>query len=232
MGAPEIPSSESAHAAAHRALSISPKASDAVDPEMLASLIEKARDVGQRCDALLAQCQSHEQSVQQASCDLQERLQLGARMLKAFQTQINQIQALFSELQSRQQNAQSAEAQLRQRVAAFEADVDAANKRFDERVEQTMQAALARIEHAAATAINSRIDHDHASPHKAANGIDLTALSDLLQEAAQRISALASMEAAPTSPHTERAESVIEPKPKPMLAQTEAQSAPSLRLHA
>src|SRR4029453_2875258 len=122
--------------AAHRAVSISAKAVDAIDPEVMASLIESARDVARRCDELLTQCRARESSASQAAIDLQERLQLGARMLKAFQTQINQLQALFAESRNRQEHAQSAEAQLRKRFAEFDAHIDVAHKRFDDRVEQ------------------------------------------------------------------------------------------------
>jgi len=218
-----------AAAAQHRALSISPKASDAVDPELLANLIQSAREVGQRCDGLLAQCRAHEEKVEHASIDLQDRLQLGARMLKAFQTQINQLQAMFTQLRNRQQQAQSSEAALRQSLDRFDEHVEAAKKQLDERIEQAVLAAIARIDHAAS--IRSQAAALAQASGATASRSELTELSTLLHDAAHRISELAGTEASPdAASRSDRPDSVIESKPKSNSVEAPAQ--PPLRLHA
>ena len=222
--------------AAHRAVSISAKAAHAIDQEALALLIAGAREVARRCDDLLTQCQSRESGAQQAAQELQERLQLGARMLKAFQAQINQLQALFSELRNRQQGAQSAEAQIRKRLAEFDAYVEGAHKKLDDRAEQAALAAIQRIEKAAMTKIESQPSEnrsgDPGDNQRQHDCEDLARLSTMLHEAALRVAHLAEtgVEAETQSARGERAEAFIEAKPK--ATSVEAPVQPPLRLHA
>jgi len=122
----------------------------------LGALIDDAGKAAETLTSRLAEAQMTQTEPNQASAQLQERLRLGARMLKAFQTQIDRVEAVIGRLDERRRDAEDAEATLDEQWKAFqthvdqsrrqaEADMDRAAKETQERLEAHVADFISRL---------------------------------------------------------------------------------------
>jgi DNA repair exonuclease SbcCD ATPase subunit len=112
---------------------------------MLRSLIDEAQRAAERLEA--AQGPGGEPAL--ASARLQERLRLGARMLKAFQSQIDRGEAAVGTLDEHRQQAEAVQAEVNRRLEELQAHAVEAAARFqqqlDNAVEEAVRGAEARL---------------------------------------------------------------------------------------
>lgn len=116
----------------------------------LRNLIDNAENVGRG----LEQCVKHAGGVKQeqdkSAEQLQERLRLSARMLKAFQSQIVRTESAIAELTSREEHFFSVEQQAEHAVESMkkriDGVIDTVMDRFQQQLEERITAALERMD--------------------------------------------------------------------------------------
>lgn len=178
--------------------------------DLLRGLIEQARTIAEKLSTLATSASEGEAQAAQAVVHLQERLRLGAQMLKAFQSQIGRIDHSLEQLKAQERRAEAAEAKKQQRAIDMQSKIDAALAEFSQRLEQMMQAAMEKMNRMAderAAAIAARLSN-HSPPHAdppSSSSTELHQLTVTLREVAQRLAALTDKSAAPV---------VIEEKPR------------------
>lgn len=109
---------------------------------MLRSLIDEAREAAERLEA--AQGPASEPA--QASARLQERLRLGARMLKAFQSQIDRGEAAVEALDDHRRQAEAAQAEVNRRLEDLQARAVEATARFQQKLDDAVEEAVGSAE--------------------------------------------------------------------------------------
>ncbi len=135
--------------------------------------IAEARTVAAQLAAVIAQGREGEAKAAKAVVHLHERLRLGAKMLKAFQTQISRVEAGLATLRSHEAQVRSAGKHIDEKYAAFEASVEA-----------TLTRTVARLDEAAQQAI------DRFEQHVAARERELIALEERIASGIARVDAL------------------------------------------
>jgi septal ring factor EnvC (AmiA/AmiB activator) len=160
--------------------------------DLLHDLIANANAAAERLERAVAHASQREAQTANSAGQLQERLQLSAQMLKAFQSQITRIEAGLGELRAQEKRAQVAESRVKQRVMDAEARIDAAIQRFSAQVEQIRDEALARITIAMQNAVEERaVPKRLESEGPTAIARDLVAMTAALQQVAERIGDIA-----------------------------------------
>lgn len=126
-------------------ISLSPDKSgaDAVAREGLpfAEFIEDAGKAARSLRQLTVQGRQGAAKAGKASIELQERLRLGARMLKAFAVQIRKIESGLSEMRQREERLQSLVAALEQSAAELQSDQDSALAGFKQKLARAAEEA-------------------------------------------------------------------------------------------
>lgn len=110
------------------------------------ALIEAAGRTLGELRQILGQAGAVDGQINSASNQLQERLRLGARMLKAFQTQIDRVDLNLQGMEQRRAQAEEAEQRLNDRAAAAEQRVSDAMRRFEASMHTAAEAAIASFE--------------------------------------------------------------------------------------
>jgi len=189
----------------HRVVSVSPRAAqpqhspsrqsnrsetpirDAM--ESLRSLLEHSRASASQLNKVFATVQEGEKAATQAAVHLQERLQLSAQMLKAFQSQISRIDNSIAELKAQERRAEAAESRLLERLNEVQARIDAALQQFAAKIEQASHAALEQFDSQCAqrAAAHRPAEPAPLSPQVSSN---LSALATTMHEIASRIAAV------------------------------------------
>lgn len=195
----------------HRVVSVSPHAHElepepehppcAIDVDCIAGdeaaqtlrgLTSDATNLAERLERALVQARDGGASAAKAVVQLQERLQLSAQMLKAFQSQISRVEMSLAELKSQEKKSQAAEARARERLGDLDRTVEAAMAKYTRRIDEALQAATVRFDKHVA-------DHvGRAVPPQAAAGGDssrraedeLVRFTTTMQDLAQRIKEL------------------------------------------
>jgi F0F1-type ATP synthase membrane subunit b/b' len=125
---------------------IDPAASDEPIAESLRALIEHAESTAQALHDLTVSGRQCAMRSAKSSVQLQERLRLGARMLKAFTCQISRIEAAVTNLDARERSLQRLQASITQRADELRAQQETAVQETEARLKQSAEAALRSLE--------------------------------------------------------------------------------------
>ncbi|UCD74014.1 MAG: hypothetical protein JSV91_09495 [Phycisphaerales bacterium] len=112
----------------------------------LRTLIDEANDALAKLQLRLDELRQRDLEPVKASARLQERLRLGARMLKAFQGQIGRVENSISELTSRKEDVEAVGRKLDETLAAFDARIENLTATSVGRVNELADEALRRFE--------------------------------------------------------------------------------------
>ena len=194
-------------------------------------VIAQAHAAAERIERTLGQAGASPVQPSKVLTQLQERLQLSAQMLKAFQTQITRIEMSLAELKSQEKKAQVAESRAQQRLTDMDARLAAAEQRFKARLDALAQEAWQSLERRMAERITatSSSSLEHAD-NRMSN--DLASLASAIQEFALRLADIAAPRAADSSksPSLSAEPAACEPAPEPPAAQVVL--GPSLRFQS
>jgi chromosome segregation ATPase len=117
---------------------------------MLRQLIDQAEHAERELRECAREVSESGREQKKSAEQLQERLRLGARMLKAFQSQIMRTESALTELSSREEKVRAVELQAEAAVTAaterIDAAVDEAMRRVSEQLEDQLTAALERMD--------------------------------------------------------------------------------------
>jgi chromosome segregation ATPase len=91
---------------------------------VLRRLIDEANASGSHLQALMERARRRDAGSAQASVRLQERLRLGAKMLCAFQAQIDRVEETIAVLRAQQGESETAQRALLEQLAALERRVE------------------------------------------------------------------------------------------------------------
>lgn len=114
--------------------------------ETLRALIGEARAVVDELGHRMDDADQRESSPAQASAQLQERLRLGARMLKAFQGQIARVEESLATLRTHQEDADTIAQRLDEALLAFDARVDEMSSAAAQRAGEAADEAIKKFE--------------------------------------------------------------------------------------
>lgn len=114
--------------------------------EQLQQSIADANAAAERMEKAAAQSREDELQAPKMAAQLQERLQLSAQMLKAFQSQITRVEMGIAELKAQERKSQAAEARAQQRLTEVESRIETALQQFAQRLEELSQAHVQNIE--------------------------------------------------------------------------------------
>ena len=161
--------------------------------DSLHAQIEQARVIIERLSALATNASAAEAQAAQAVVHLQDRLRLGAQMIKAFQSQIGRIDHSLESFKVQERRAEAAESLAQQRLAELNARIDATFGDFTQRVEHMMHAAQEKLnrmvdERAAESAARS-LSHP-ASPTANMSATELIEVASSMHDVAQRLAEL------------------------------------------
>lgn len=112
----------------------------------LSSQIEKAGEVLSELRERFDQAKDSRGQAKKSSASLQERLRISARMLKAFQTQIDSVQDCLSSLGQTKEAADKTSSKLAEQIGAFEKSFNQASARFEQTIEELFDKRLKRFE--------------------------------------------------------------------------------------
>lgn len=146
---------------------------------VLRGLIGEAEQAADRLDERLEAARQNAAAPAAASAQLQERLRLGARMLKAFQTQIDRAEAAVGTLDDQHKRSETGEAGLERRLAELEERATETIAEAQRRLDAVGDETVRRAE----TLCAERPD-GHISTDEAQRTID-----EALQDALRRIEA-------------------------------------------
>ena len=114
--------------------------------ETLRGLIEQANGATQLLRDEFEQADGAKGQATKASAGLHERLRVSARMLKAFQSQIDLVQERIGQLTAAGKEAQEASSRLEGLAEKFESRVTDAAAMFERQVDETFQSRIKRFE--------------------------------------------------------------------------------------
>ncbi len=114
--------------------------------ETLRGLIEQANGTAQLLRDEFDQASGAKGQASKASAGLHERLRVSARMLKAFQSQIDLVQERIGQLTAARKEAQEASSRLEGLAEKFESRVTDAAAMFERQVDETFQSRIKRFE--------------------------------------------------------------------------------------
>lgn len=172
-----------------RALSVSPHSVQAHESaQALHELIEHSKTLAERFERTLQEGRQEQTRVAQAIAPLQERLQLSAQMLQAFQTQITRVEMALAELKAQEKKAQVAEARAQQRLADVELRIESALERFSRKLEELSHNALTKVVEAGSA--------QSAVSYPASIRSDLDRLSGTMREVAERLAQISQIHVA------------------------------------
>ena len=114
--------------------------------ETLRGLIEQANGAAQLLRDEFDQASGAKGQASKASAGLHERLRVSARMLKAFQSQIDLVQERITHLTTARKEAQSVSDNLQGLAEQFESRVADAAAIFEGQIDETLQSRLKRFD--------------------------------------------------------------------------------------
>ncbi|MCH8315964.1 MAG: hypothetical protein IIA64_08335 [Planctomycetes bacterium] len=114
--------------------------------ETLRGLIEQANGAAQLLRDEFEQADGAKGQASKASAGLHERLRVSARMLKAFQSQIDLVQERIGQLTAAGKEAQEASSRLEGLAEKFESRVTDAAAMFERQVDETFESRIKRFE--------------------------------------------------------------------------------------
>lgn len=101
---------------------------NSIDTALLRALVTQAENAAERLENHVSESKKVAQEPNELSTDLQDRLRVGARMLKAFQTQIDRAEAAIREANDRTASLEAVDAMKTEAITALEAaKAEAAN---------------------------------------------------------------------------------------------------------
>ena len=112
----------------------------------LGAQIEKASEILSELRERFDQAKDSRGQATKASASLQERLRVSARMLKAFQTQIDSVQECLSALGTTKEEADKTSTKLTNQSSEVETTYQEASKRFEKTIEELFDKRLNRFE--------------------------------------------------------------------------------------
>lgn len=137
----------------------------------LSAMIEVAATTADSLNRLLRETGEGENRAAAASAQLQEQLRLGARMLKAFQSQISRVENTFELQKAYQQQVADTQAKIEQCFAGIEACVDKTLESVAYRLAELARTAVARFDEGIASRQQRLSDLDGRIA-QCASGID------------------------------------------------------------
>ena len=115
------------------------------------TLVDEAVRSTQRLETVMHEARSEQEAPAKAAAQLQERLRLGARMLKAFQAQIDRVDATMSDLGDQHQLVEVERAQLVDRLEEVEKAAQSSITNLEGRLQVLVDDAAATFETKLAT---------------------------------------------------------------------------------
>lgn len=112
----------------------------------LGAQIEKAGEILSELCSRFEQAKDERAQATKSSASLQERLRVSARMLKAFQSQIDSVQECLSTLGTTKEEADKTSTKLTERISDVETSFRQASKRFEKNIEEAFDKRLKRFE--------------------------------------------------------------------------------------
>ena len=122
------------------------------------AVIEDFRQAAGKMTELLDQAQRSRAQAEQATAKLEQRLELGLRLLKGLEERTEMISAATADLDERHHRTEQAEAQLQQQFADFDDRLKAAVARFEQHTTNTSEAMVKRASAVAQIAENAEIN--------------------------------------------------------------------------
>lgn len=112
----------------------------------LRNLIDDAAEIRSRLRDTVDQLRSANDQSNQSTMQLQERLRLSARMLKAFQSQIDRVDAAVASVTQQQIDTEGAEKRLAEALASFESRMQAVVESSCTQIEAARAAAFEQLD--------------------------------------------------------------------------------------
>lgn len=133
---------------------------DAVDDlaETIETVIGDFQRAAGKLTDLTDQAHSHRTEAEQASADLEQRIRLGLRLLKALEERTDNIAAATEDLDERHRRTEQAEARLQQQFVEFDDRLKEAVAQFQQHTANTSDALLKRASAVAQIAENAEVN--------------------------------------------------------------------------
>jgi len=181
-----------------RVVSVSPTA---VDAGAAGDASARHQQLAARLESLVEECRAQDAQATKSSRQLQERLRLGARMLRAFQAQIDRVESTLKSQQEHERQLRQLDAEIELKVAAAQARLDTTLRQFIAALDESSQAAIQIHE--------QRLDQ-RGGETQVKTGDDLrsrvtdnmTWLTSTMRDVAMRVEQLAALSAVPENQPT------------------------------
>jgi hypothetical protein len=173
-----------------RVVSVSPSAVEA-------AAIEDHQHWAARLETLVNEGRAQDAQAAKSSRHLQERLRLSARMLQAFQAQIDRVEATLNVQQEHERRLRQLDAEIESKITTAQTRLDALLREFIAALDVASQTALANHDQR----LQQRSGESHVSKPddaRARMSNDMTWLTSTMREVAMRVEQLAAI--APSSP--------------------------------